>query len=158
MPLYSFLAADYPLTVSVVRYVAGHQTEHEVDADGETIYVSPGEAVELHCSVEGRQFAYSKLEWLDGRIPIMTTNDQSDTSRTLSSRRRLVQGGTCSTFLFIQNFTVYDYGDYRCRCVNDYTSEMFPLQDQLSGSNPIGPFCNKDHLIHLLPKGNQITT
>ena len=131
-----------------------HQTTVRRVVDGESVYASPEEDIELHCSIEGEHPAYSKLEWLDGRVPIRTNYDGLY-SNTLS--RGVVKNETCVASLIIHNLTIYDYGEYRCRCVNNYTSDSFPLQSQLYNSRSsthTGPFCsNEEYLIHLLPKG-----
>ena len=124
----------------------------------EIVNVSPGEAIELLCTVEGKQGskAYSNLEWMDGRIPIKINH--FDTNDTMNDKRKTATRGVCRATLVIHNFTIYDYGDYRCRCVNDYTSDTFPLHDQLynpRSPSQIGPICSEEFLVRLLPRGNQ---
>ena len=154
--------AGYPLAVYVIQQATGRQINSGNlgrVARGETVYISPGEAIELLCTVEGERYskAYSKLEWLDGRIPIKTTGGHFDTNQTTTNARKLASNEVCRVSLSINNFTIYDYGEYRCRCLNDYTSEAFPLDRQLKdprSPSHIGPMCSEEYLIRLLPKGN----
>ena len=154
--------AGYPLAVYVMQQATGRQINSgnlERVARDETVYVSPGEAIELLCTVEEERDskAYSKLEWLDGRIPIKTTGGHFDTNQTTTTNaRKLATKGVCRASLSINNFTIYDYGEYRCRCINDYMSEAFPLDKQLKNArdqSQIGPTCSEEYLIRLLPKG-----
>lgn len=154
--------AGYPLAVYVIQQATGRQLNSGNPgrvARGETVYIFPGEAIELLCTVEGEwdSKAYSKLEWLDGRIPIKTIGGHSDTNQTTTNARKLATKEVCRASLSINNFTIYDYGEYRCRCINDYTSEAFPLNKQLKNphdQSQIGLMCSEEYLIRLLPKGN----
>ena len=157
----SMHSAGYPLAMYVIHHATGHQINSRSPrraAHGETVHVSPGEAIELLCTVEGERDskAYSKLEWLDGKIPIKTTGGHFDTNRTTTNARKVATKGVCRASLSINNFTIYDYGDYRCHCINNYTNETFPLDKQLKNPrspSQIGPTCSEEYLIRLLPKG-----
>lgn len=72
-----------------------------------------GETVILSCtSTNGSLAEHAMLEWLDGEVPIRQSMAMY---RVLEKRRNTLS-------LVIRNFTVANYGQYHCRCVNDYSS------------------------------------
>ncbi len=73
-----------------------------------------GETVRLECS-SNSCLVGAKLEWLDGRVPI-----RNDSLANLELVRSVSSYDTLT--LHIHNFSVENYGQYRCRCVKDLRS------------------------------------
>ncbi len=69
-----------------------------------------GESVSIVCSSD-RCLIDAQLEWLDGRVPI----------RDSWLGNRALERTEITLTLHIYNFTVENYGQYRCRCVKDYS-------------------------------------
>lgn len=80
-----------------------------------------GETITLSCVSTNGSSDYAMLEWLDGELPIPQ----------LLGNRGVERRGN-AVFLDIRNFTVDNYGQYRCRCVNDYSQlPLFSLKENL---------------------------
>lgn len=113
-----------------------------------------GQTVVLSCtSTNGSLAEHAILEWMDGEVPIR----QFMANRVLENSRR----NTLS--LVIYNFTVANYGQYRCRCVNDYSS--FPplsLEKHLTITN-FGEYsypekCSTEvNVVNLVPAGRLVS-
>ena len=116
-----------------------------------------GETVRLDCS-SNACLAGAKLEWLDGRVPIR--------NHSLANLRLSRSASSYDTLtLHIHNFSVENYGEYRCRCVkdlsnNDLLSGKSIVYDNLTGLAEFGKkiFCS-DHdynVATLLPSGRTV--
>ncbi len=101
-----------------------------------------GETVQLYCSIPpDTMSSNSKLQWLDGDLPIESST---------SNHRELATNGRCNLTLTIHNFTIWDYGTYRCRCVNNYTLDE--VEDSKEPQNQIPLFCSQpSEEIDILP-------
>ena len=107
-----------------------------------------GDTVELVCSSDGPLAHDEKLEWLDGRIPIRHSN----------LANRVLQRNVSTSVILIHNFTVENYGQYRCRCVK-VNKPLFSLNEHFSRENlnNIQSFCsNQVYAINLLPVNNSL--
>ena len=71
-----------------------------------------GETVILDCSAD-ENLVDARLEWLDGRVPIRNS---------LANDNVAIRRNASTVTLRINDFTLDNYGQYRCRCVKDYTN------------------------------------
>lgn len=99
------------------------------------------QTIDLTCSLinSSKVQLYNTLQWLDGELPIEQ-----------SASREIIRCGTSITLRF-HNFSVLDFGMYRCRCINLYNFEEY----KRDGSN-IPTFCSQPSNITHLPEGKII--
>lgn len=97
-----------------------------------------GHTIDLTCSLinSSEVRLYNTLQWLDGELPIKQ-----------SSSREIIRCGTSITLRFL-NFSLLDFGMYRCRCVNLFSFEEYERENY-----NIMPFCSHPSNITLLPEG-----
>ena len=92
----------------------GLLASQSVNSSSTPLYI--GHTVELSCRISQLSKAilrhYNRLQWLDGGVAISN-----------STHRQLVSKNDTSLTLRISSFTVFDYGKYRCRCINMYSYE-----------------------------------
>ena len=101
-----------------------------------------GHTIDLTCSLinSSEVQLYNTLQWLDGELPIKQ-----------SSGREIIRCGTSITLRFL-NFSLLDFGMYRCRCVN-----LFSFEEYKGENYNIMPFCSHPSNITLLPEGKWYT-
>lgn len=147
--------------ISVLDVIIFDVTELEVESDvyGEhktnssNITISDnliGATVTLSCaSTNGSLTEYAVLEWTDGDVPIRE-----------SMANRELEKGENSLSLVIRNFTVESYGEYHCRCVNDYSrvprfsSPRRHLTFDEVANNSYADRCfTGSNMVNLLPNG-----
>ena len=123
---------------------------YSIEVSTEPLVPALGETLELRCRVNDSSLDQwtngvftrgSKLMWSEGGA-----RDWSE-----YNGRDLINDFTAGeAILRIANFSVADYGLYRCRCVNDFTFLQYEL---CGGSDGLETHCSAATELHLLPTG-----
>ena len=92
-----------------------------------------GERLELRCSVGGASIKQwqsgvasegSKLTWSEGGVTDWTA---------YSGREFVYDSGRGEAVLRISNFSIEDYGVYKCHCINDFTYLQYEICGGIHG-------------------------
>ena len=111
-----------------------------------------GEAVELRCGVgelSSNQWessvvsSGSKLTWSEGGVTDWSVYAGRTVTNTLEGH----------TIFRIFNFTVEDYGVYKCQCINDFTYAQY---ESCGGQSGLPTHCSASKEIYILPSGKSL--
>ena len=110
----------------------------------------PGEPVELRCRVSDSSWS----QWADGVASSGSTLTWSEGGLAewaeYEGRELIHDSAGGETILRIANFTVGDFGLYRCRCVNDFSYLQYEV---CGGTGGLATYCSATTELHLLPLG-----
>lgn len=109
-----------------------------------------GETVDLRCRIRN----FSRSQWEDdvaasGSRLIWTEGGIADWSEY--EGRELIYDSTAGELILrISNFTINDYGIYRCRCHNNFTYVQYKTCGDTDG---LANFCSDPEELTILPSG-----